>query len=103
MKQEELEKIPNPPDGWHTTNNIKPCYYGEMSAKPCGKVTKLMYPIFGKFACEEHRGMFMGMPLCCSKCFEPYWPNFPERCMGEKWTGHCAGYGMECCHSWVEK
>lgn len=96
MTQEELDKIPNPPEGWHTTDKITPCY-GGMSGKECGKITEFMYPIFGKFVCEEHRGAIMGMPLCCTHCFQPYWPDFPERCMGEKWTGHCRN-GSGCCH-----
>ena len=87
-----LEK---PKAGWHNTSEISPCAQ-ETNGKPCGKITEFMYPIFGKFVCEEHRGRVLGMPLCCSNCFEPYWPNFPDRSTN-KWTGHCGG-GSGCCH-----
>lgn len=100
MNKEELDKLENPPEGWHKTDKITPCDRN-MGDKSCGKITERMYPIYGKFLCEEHKKypIFpLGLcDLCCSECFEPYWPNFPERCMGEKWSGHCKG-GGGCCH-----
>lgn len=83
-----------PKAGWHNTSEITPCA-GGVDGVPCGKITEFMYPMKGRFLCEWHGG-----GLCCSKCFEPYWPNFPERTNDgkDKWTGHCAGYNMKCCH-----
>lgn len=108
MKKEYFDKLENPPENWHTTDKIEKCY-GGVSGEACGKITDFMYPIFGKFVCEDHRGNMMGMPLCCTHCFEPYWPNFADRAeqFGDKWTGHCRGTGgfvigdvrgNGCCH-----
>lgn len=98
MTKEDFAKLENPPEDWHRTSEIKPCEGAPWDDNPCGKTTEFMYPIYGKFVCEEHRGKMMGMPLCCSHCFEPYWPHYPDRAemCGEKWTGHCMGGG--CCH-----
>ena len=97
-RKDYFDKLEAPPKGWHSTDKITPCAGGPQKVE-CGKITKRMYPIFGTFNCEEHRGKYMMMPLCCSECFEPYWPNYPDRAemCGEKWTGHCMGYGS-CCH-----
>ncbi len=99
MEKEDFNKLENPPEGWHRTNEIKPCSV-KVDGKDCGKITEFMYPLYGKFVCEDHRGGLLGMFLCCTNCFEPYWPSFPERAeqFGDKWTGHCNG-GDGCCHS----
>lgn len=99
MKKEYFDRLKNPPVAWHTTDKITPCGEG-VDGKKCGKITEYMYPFFGGFSCEDHRGTYMGMGLCCSNCFEPYWPSFPERAeaCGEKYTGHCGG-SRNCCHA----